>query len=160
MEQEKRNDARQEGTDNSGKGYVAPDNRAEGSPNRSNAGSITPVHEDQGNRAGNSGDFSNNNTVNDYAHQVDVNTGGVSIEESPGATNRPNNPSNPDLATAPGGQTDNQQAMAKAVDQNAEKETGRPTGAIYGSGGELISVQNPRPAGSDDNADGADEQQS
>ncbi len=108
MEQEKRNDARQEGSDESGKGYVAPDNRAEGSPNRSNAGTITPVTQGQSTKSGNGGDFSNNNTVNDYAHEAEVNAGGLSIEESPGATNRPNNPSDADLATAPDGQTDDQ----------------------------------------------------
>jgi hypothetical protein len=29
------------------------------------------------------------------------------------------------------------------VDEDAEKQTGRPTGAIYGSNGDIISVQDP-----------------
>jgi hypothetical protein len=65
--------------------------------------------QDQSTKSGNGGDFSNNNTVNDYAHQAEVNTGGLSIEESPGATNRPNNPSNADLADDSNGAESRQQ---------------------------------------------------
>ena len=109
MEQEKRNDARQEGTDETGKVYIGPDNRAEGSPNRSNAGTITPVTQGQSTKSGNGGDFSNNNTVNDYANEAEVNAGGLSIEESPGATNQPNNPSDADLADDSNGGESRQQ---------------------------------------------------
>jgi hypothetical protein len=36
-----------------------------------------------------------------------------------------------------------QKAIIASVDADAEKQTGRPTGAIYGSGGDIIAVQNP-----------------
>lgn len=82
--------------------------------------------------------LANNNTTNNYAQEVDVNTGDAPLEKSPGATNKENNPSNPDLAA-----TDDRVAVARSVDDDATKQTGRPTGAIYGSGGEIITVQNP-----------------
>lgn len=89
----------------------------------------------------------NNNTTNDYLNEVDVNMGGVPIEQSPGATNEGNNPSDPDSAAArmntDTNLTDDREAIARSVDEDAEKQTGRPTGAIYGSGGDIISVQNP-----------------
>lgn len=86
------------------------------------------------------GIFNNNNTTNNYEQEVDVNAGGVAIDKSPGATNKGNNPSNTDLATAA---LDYREAVRSAVDEDAEKQTGRPTGAIYGSGGEIIAVSNP-----------------
>lgn len=43
--------------------------------------------------------LNNNNTTNNYKDEVDVNTGGVRLDKSPGATNKGNNPSNADLAT-------------------------------------------------------------
>jgi hypothetical protein len=84
--------------------------------------------------------FSNNNTTNNYAEEADVNTGGVALDKSPGATNKGNNPSNADLAASP---ADDSTSIARSVNEDAEKQTGRPTGAIYGSGGEIISVSNP-----------------
>ncbi len=95
----------------------------------------------------------NNNTTNDYLNEVDVNMGGVPIEQSPGATNEGNNPSDPDSASArmntDNDLTDDREAIARSVDEDAEKQTGRPTGAIYGSGGDIISVQNPSSSAAD-----------
>ncbi len=89
----------------------------------------------------------NNNTTNDYLNEVDVNMGGVPLEKSPGATNEGDNPSNPETAAArmnaDNDRTDDREAVARMVDEDAEKQTGRPTGAIYGSGGDIISVQDP-----------------
>jgi hypothetical protein len=89
----------------------------------------------------------NNNTTNDYLNEVDVNMGGVPLEQSPGATNEGNNPSNPETAAArmntDNDRTDDREAVARMVDEDAEKQTGRPTGAIYGTGGDIISVQDP-----------------
>ncbi len=90
---------------------------------------------------GNTNAFSNNNTVNDYANEADVNVGDIDLDHSPGATNQPNNPSNADLATDPHDLTDDRAAVARSVDEDAEKQTGRPTGAIYGSGGEVITAK-------------------
>lgn len=97
-------------------------------------------------KTGNTDALHNNNTTNDYANEVDVNAGGVALDKSPGATNQGNNPSNPDLATTPNNRADNdlsddREAVARSVDEDAEKQTGRPTGAIYGSGGEVIAAK-------------------
>jgi hypothetical protein len=71
--------------------------------------------------------------------QIDVGSG--QIENSPGYTNVETSPGLPDafgnLATA------DREAIIASVDADAERQTGRPTGAIYGSGGDIISVQNP-----------------
>jgi hypothetical protein len=88
---------------------------------------------------GNTDAFHNNNTANNYAQEVDVNRGEVGLDQSPGATNVGNNPSNPDIA-AP---LNDREAVSRSVDEDAEKQTGRPTGAIYGSGGDIMSVSNP-----------------
>lgn len=87
-----------------------------------------------------SNDLANTNTRNNDAQEVDVNTGGVSLERSSEATDKGNNVSNTDLAATP---TDNREAVARSVDDDATKQTGRPTGAIYGSGGDIITVSDP-----------------
>ena len=76
------------------------------------------------------------------AREADVHTGGPDINSAPGATNQGNNPSNAEAAAAPAGDlADDREAVARSVDADAEKETGKPTGAIYGSGGDIISAQ-------------------
>jgi hypothetical protein len=87
---------------------------------------------------GNTDAFHNNNTENNYAQEVDVNRGQVGLDQSPGATNIGNNPSNTDVATA----LNDREAISRSVDEDAQKQTGRPTGAIYGSGGDIMSVTN------------------
>ncbi len=84
--------------------------------------------------------FHNNNTTNTYAQEVDVNTGGVALEQSPGATNTGDNPSNTELAATP---FEDKEILSRWADEDAEKQTGRPTGAIYGSGGDSMAVNNP-----------------
>ncbi len=91
----------------------------------------------------------NNNTTNDYLNEVDVNIGDVPLDKSPGATNQENNPSNAsltqaDLDAAPSREEvveNSREAVARSVDEDAEKQTGRPTGAIYGSGGDIMAVK-------------------
>jgi hypothetical protein len=96
-----------------------------------------PVNEAEGNH-GNTDAFHNNNTANNYAQEADVNRGEVGLEQSPGATNIGDNPSNPDAA-AP---LTDREALSRSVDEDAQKQTGRPTGAIYGSGGDIMTVSN------------------
>jgi hypothetical protein len=84
---------------------------------------------------------SRKNSTNKADAEVNVNAGGVPLEKSPGGTNVENNPSLPGA----GGRISNEdrEAIIASVDADAEKQTGRPTGAIYGSGEDIISVQNP-----------------
>lgn len=99
-----------------------------------------PVNNTDGN-TGKTDAFHNNNSTNNYAAEVDVNAGGVSLERSPGATNKGGNPSTGDTTKAAGNQKKDKKTTAKVAKEDPKKQTGKPAGATNGSGGESIAVK-------------------
>ncbi len=66
----------------------------------------------------------------------------MDINSAPSATNQRDNPSNAHAATLPDDSAADREAVNRAVEADAEKQTGRPTGAIYGGGGDIMAAQN------------------
>ncbi|QHT71127.1 DUF2934 domain-containing protein [Rhodocytophaga rosea] len=74
-----------------------------------------------------------------------ANAGDVPAKKSSGGASKKTKPGKVD--TTGRDITADREAIIASVDAEAEKQTGRPTGAIYGSGGDIIAVQNPASSG-------------